>query len=229
VDAPLPTVQLKWLRRAEQDFEYLYLARQRGERILALVMARLITKPVEIPLTQAPDPTYAMMCGMTDPAAWETVKGLLAELILLRPPGETPKEERVIDLNGRTLQWAVPLERPVMLGRTTNWGWGVNPNRGNWVDLRLGLDIYNAADQRLIGKLQWSSAPQGWQFNPRPVDIPPNQAINTYNVRRFVMDASINLSNITAESRRPIDLLFTNDLTNRESLLRVVAPMARGR
>ena len=31
VNEPVPTVQLKWIRRAQQDFEYLYLSRQRGK------------------------------------------------------------------------------------------------------------------------------------------------------------------------------------------------------
>ena len=226
VDEPVPTVQLKWLRRAQQDYEYLYLARQRGEVIRTLVMARLITKPVEIPLTQIPDPTYAMMCGTADLAAWESVKNLLADSILLRPPGEAADQNKEIDLNGRTLQWAEPQERPLLLGRTTSWGWSVNPGIGKWVDLRLGLDIYNAADQRLMGQLQWSAAPQAWQFRPQPVEIPPNMAINVFNVRRFDMEASVNLDRVTVESRQPVDLLFVNNLTNRQSLLRIVAPVA---
>ena len=35
-DQPVPTVQLKWLRRAQQDYEYLWLARERGEIIQAV-------------------------------------------------------------------------------------------------------------------------------------------------------------------------------------------------
>ena len=48
VDEPVPTVQLKWLRRAQQDYQYLRMAKERGEVLNALVMARLITKPVEM-------------------------------------------------------------------------------------------------------------------------------------------------------------------------------------
>jgi hypothetical protein len=40
------------------------------------------------------------------------------------------------------------------------------------------------------------------------------------------MDASVNLDRLATESRQPIELLFTNQLTNRQSLLRVVAPVA---
>ena len=226
LNEPVPTVQIKWLRRAEQDYEYLFLAKLRGEVINALVMASLITKPVEIPLTEDPDPTYALMCGTSDLSAWSAVKGLLAESILLRTPGQPPDEDKRIDLNGRTLQWMEPQERPLMVGRTTSWGWSSNPAPGRWVDFRLGLDIYNAAGQRLIGKLQWNSAPSAWQFNPRPVEIPPNRAINTFNVRRLDVEAGVNLEQVTAESRQPIELLFNNDLTGRQSTLKVVVPVA---
>jgi hypothetical protein len=58
------------------------------------------------------------------------------------------------------------------------------------------------------------------------VEIPPNLAINTYNVRRFDMEAAVNLDRLTAESRQPIELMFTNELTSRQSLLKVVAPVA---
>jgi hypothetical protein len=56
--------------------------------------------------------------------------------------------------------------------------------------------------------------------------IPPNKAIGVFNVQRFDMDANVHLDGVTRESRKPIDLLFTNDLTGRQSLLRVVAPVA---
>jgi hypothetical protein len=89
--------------------------------------------------------------------------------------------------------------------------------------------MYNAAGQRLIGKLQWSgeSGPlTGWKFDVRPLEIPPNQAIPTFNVRRFDMDAAVDLNRVTTESRRPIDLGFVEDLQGRQSVLRVVAPVA---
>ncbi len=70
VSDPVPTIQLKWLRRAEQDYEYLNLARERGEVINATLMARLLTKPVEVQPGQTPDPTYALLCGTSDFRAW---------------------------------------------------------------------------------------------------------------------------------------------------------------
>src|SRR4029079_10052595 len=70
VDEPVPSIQLKWLRRAQQDYEYLWLARRRWQIVNARGMARLITKPVEIQPNQFTDPTYAMMSGTADPEAW---------------------------------------------------------------------------------------------------------------------------------------------------------------
>src|SRR3954469_20076173 len=70
VDEPLPTIQLKWLRRAQQDFEYLLLAKQRGQVIYSLVMARLMIKPVQTQPNEDPDPTHGLLTGTTDQQAW---------------------------------------------------------------------------------------------------------------------------------------------------------------
>jgi hypothetical protein len=224
-DQPLPTVQLKWLRRAQQDFEYLYLARERGEIIRALVMARLITKPVEISLAQEPDPAYALMCGVTDSKAWQEAKQLLSESILLRPPGQSIDELQSTSLSGRVLQWVVPQERPVMLARTTEWGWNANQGAGPTVDVRLGIDVYNASDQRLIGQMQWSAAQTGWQFSPQPQVVDPATAIKVYHVRRLAMDATVALSELSGGMPAPAQLTFTNELNGRTSLLQVSAPV----
>ena len=55
VDLPLPTVQLKWLRQAEQDYEYLLMAQDRNEFMTALQLARLLVKPVTLEAGQTPD------------------------------------------------------------------------------------------------------------------------------------------------------------------------------
>jgi hypothetical protein len=92
----VPTVQLKWLRRAEQDYEYLHLARERGEVLNALLLARLITKPVKI--SPAKPPTRVrLMCGTTDVAAWDQAQDLLARTIsspLRRPRPGRPRAAR---------------------------------------------------------------------------------------------------------------------------------------
>ena len=180
---------------------------------------------------QAPDPTYALMTGTTNAAAWETGRELLARLIIARVPGQHVDEElqnTLTQLTGEILQWTTALEWPLLLGRSTSWGWGVNHQQGNWSDLKFGLDIYNAAGVRLIGDLRWAAVPPGsaWEVAPQPVQIPPNQSIDTFNVRRYTMDASVNLDRINPQTRQPIDLVFSNELGGKNIVLRVVCPAA---
>src|SRR5439155_24839096 len=70
VDEPVPTIQLKWLRRAQQDVEYLYIAKQRGQGTFLLVMSRARVEPVQMPPNEEPDPTHGLVTGMTDQPAW---------------------------------------------------------------------------------------------------------------------------------------------------------------
>lgn len=225
VDEPVPTVQLKWLRQAQQDYEYLWLAKERGEVINALVMARLITKPVEIQPYQSPDPTYALMSGTTDQQAWDEAKRLLARTILLRRPGESADSSQRRELNQQTLQWIQPQERPLLMGRSSQWLW-TNPDdaMGNWVDLRLGIDIYNASDSTPDqNQLQWTSAGPAWEIQPQPMAVP---ALATYHVRRFMTDARVNLDEVTPETRRPLELTFTDGFTRQERKVKMILPVA---
>jgi hypothetical protein len=225
IDEPVPTIQLKWLRRAQQDFEYLYLARQRGDAINALFMARLMAKPVELQPNQQPDPTYGLMCGTADPKAWQQAIDLLAKRILLREPGQPIDKEKDFQLNLRTLQWSEPQERPVIAGRATNWGWE-SQNGENWIDLKLGIDIYNASDSTPDQNLlQWTAIPEstGWQVHPQPLPIP---ALATYHVARFDIDAKVDPTKLRKIDRRPIEVTFTNGFTKKTSQLRMILPVA---
>ena len=243
LDAPVPTVQLKWLRRAQQDYQYLRLARARGEVLNTLVMARLITKPVEIQPGQHPDPTYALMCGTTDGRAWEEAHRLLARSIELRGKGRETDTAAQQALHLDTLRWAEPQERPLLMGKTVRWlldnppveglggPLGAGPRRGGPprnLSVRVGIDIYNASDNRPDNLLRWSAAAPGWVVSPRPLEI---LALPTYMVRRETMDATFDLGRLpdgrtSAESRRPAEITFTNGFTNRDSVLRLMLPVA---
>src|SRR5207253_9591714 len=98
LDEPVPTIQLKWLRRAQQDYEYLHLARERGQVINATLMARLLAKPVQIQPSQTPDPTYALMCGTTDATAWTEAQRLLSRYIQLRQTGDSKDEILAVEM-----------------------------------------------------------------------------------------------------------------------------------
>jgi hypothetical protein len=232
VDGPVPTVQLKWLRGAQQDYEYLRLAADRGELLNTLVMARLMTKLVQIQPGNVPDPSYALMCGTTDAKAWVDAQRLLAKSILLRPPGADPSKapdaDRQHALHIETLRWVQPQERPLLMGRTTQWYFddrpGDNGDGVTRVRLRLGIDIYNASDTRPDkNEMQWTSLPPGWQVRPQPIEVP---ALSMFDVRREQMDGSFDLSKITRAAQQPSGLQFVNGFTKGATALKVVLPVA---
>lgn len=224
LDEPVPSIQLKWLRRAQQDYEYLHLAKQRGQVIYSLVMARLMIKPVQTQPNEDPDPTHGLLTGTTDQQAWTKALELLARNILLREPGKELDRDKEVELNLETANWIAPQDKPLQIGRNTSWGWAAKP--GNWVDLQLGLDIYNATDQPLTGELQWVSAPHGWEFNPQPVVIAPSNAVNVFQVKQFAMETRVDLDKVGPETRKPIGLKFVDAMRNRPSHLSVLAPVA---
>lgn len=224
VDEPVPTMQLKWLRRAEQDFEYLYLAKQRGEEVDAQQMARLITKPVEIAAGEAPDPTYSLMSGTTDLTAWSEAEKLLAQTISLHPPGKTVDSALQHQLYIHTLQWARPQERPLLIGRTADWSWDADPQAPNLIDLHMGLDIYNASDDTPGGNsIEWAALPPAWKIDPAPV---PVANLQTYRVLRTSLDAKFDVSEITPLSRLPMEVDFIDGATHVPTSLRLVVPVS---
>ena len=210
VDHPVPTIQLKWLRRAQQDYEYLHLARQRGEPGHTILMSRLMIKPVQVADDQ-PDPTQGLLSGTTDPKAWSQALDLIARKIQLHAPGvqlDDPTAQKDVELNIETLNWIAPQERPLLTARSTMWG--RSAGQGNWVDLQLGIDIYNAADWPLEGELAWVGAPRGWEFSPQPLVLDKSTAVSGFQVKRLTAPARVDLDRLGAETRKPIQLKFTD-------------------
>jgi hypothetical protein len=215
----IPTLQLKWLRRAQQDFEYLRLADQRGQRINAQLMARLLTKPVEIQPTQPADPMYALMAGTIDPAAWDDGMVLLAKTILLREPGQQPDEELQNRLNRETLQWLVPREQPLLVARSTLFNL-----EGANVDVRLGTDIYNASDATPYdSQLGFARVPGGWTVEPNPVVVPP---LATYRVQPYALRASVDPTRFDATKPALVELNFTEGYRKTQTPVPAVVPVA---
>src|SRR5688500_7540753 len=210
----MPTTPLKGLRRAVQDYESLRLARERGDRATrmhAAMMARVNTTPVERQPGQTPDLAYALMSGTTSNAAWNEAQRLLTEMILLHKP-----QQKNVDATRQhiahieTLRWAQPQERPLLMGRTTEWS--IDPDEKDpWLRLRFGVDLYNASDapQAEDNLLGWTEVPRfsGWQIETRPNGAP---ALPTYNVRRATIDARFDLSKLNPAARRPMELTFTD-------------------
>jgi hypothetical protein len=227
VDLPVPTVQLKWLRRAQQDYEYLLLAQIRGETINALQLARLITKPVELQPGQPPDPVYALMTGTTSLAAWAEAERLMADTILLRKPGQPVSPDRQREVYIRTLLLSAPQERRMLMGRAADWSWHINaPGRrdpGTWVDLKFSLDVYNASENTPDqNRLRWSQVPPGWSVNPEEVELP---RLDTYHVYRATLSQKFNLDHLTPSGREPMELQYIDGFTNVVSPLKFVLPV----
>jgi hypothetical protein len=230
VDEPVPSIQLKWLRRAQQDYEYLLLTKQRGDAANAALIARLICKPVEIAAGQNPDPTYPLMCGTSDHEAWNEALRLLASRILLRRPGLPLDNAKRDALDFQILRWCGPQEQPVLMNRTVQWQIdrapspsGVN-SPSQWLTLRVGVDIYNASDLRYDQNLlQWTAMPKGWEVKPQPTVIP---ALPTYRVQRCAMDSRFNLTAVDADDHRPAELTFTNGFNRSETKMKLVLPVA---
>ena len=225
VDEPLATIQLKWLRRAEQDFEYLLLAKQRGETINAGMMARLLTKQVEIQPGQQPDPSYALMTGTADAPAWNAAQDLLGKLILSRDVGGEAKQKiaSADELSLQVLRWIAPQDVVLLMGRSASWG--LSAEGSNRLSLVLGIDVYNASDTHPEqNRLEWDqSIPRGWQVNPQPMPI---GALQTYRVQTLGVEAAFDLNAIDVKDRRPVALRFVNGFNNAESKLQMVLPVA---
>ena len=230
VEQPVPSVQLKWLRRAQQDYEYLNLAAQRGMQTNALMLARLMTKQVQIQPGQVPDPQYGLLTGTVEQKTWDQAQSILARTILLRQPGSSPEDPEVksreIALNLDTIRWQQPKERPFILPRTAQWLWdkSARPDGDKWAVVQMGVDIYNAGDNRPDqNQLQWNSAGEGWEFRPQPMVI---GALQTYWVQRFALDARLDVDHIGAGTRKPLEISFVDGYTRSEYHTQAMLPAA---
>jgi hypothetical protein len=230
VNEPVPTLQLKWLRRAEQDYEYLYLAQQRGMTTNAYMLARLIIKPVQIQPDQTPDPEYSLLTGTINQSTWDDAVSILARTILLRSPGADPDDPdnraKLVALNLDTIRWQEPKERPYILPRVAQWLWEMprDAQEDQKVFVRLGVDVYNAGDNRPTDNLlQWDSASAGWEFEPQPFVIGPLQ---TYWVQRFSLEARVDLNDVNGQSRQPVEISFLDGYTHDEYRAQAMLPVA---
>jgi hypothetical protein len=226
VDGPVETVQLKWARRAAQDYEYLWLAQQRGEVVSPEIVARLLSRPVEIRTGQAADPVYALAAGTADQAVWEGARRLVARAIQLSSAGGRSDERRAEELRLETLRWTVAQGRPTGLVRDVRWVPGFEPNA---VDVRVGVDLYSAAeDPAERNTIEWTRVPAGWQARPRPVEVPP---LVTNQVRRVELEGRLDLdqagAGVAADGAGEGRVEFVSGYNRARSAARFVLPIAR--
>ncbi len=227
IQGVLPSVQLKWLRRCEQDAEYLWLLRQYPDEALrSMILSRLVCKPVELSANQPPDPTYALFTGTGQSTVWFELQKLLAESIELHQLPKAKGTNQAEGLKIAMARWRQAQDRPLLIARSVDWLWDTLTSGpiGNFADVRLGLDVYDPApDTPNTNTLAWSALPPGWLVHPQPQVLP---SLGQFKVRRVNIQGRVNLDKLAAGSRQPIELTFTNGFTGRTSTLRMLLPIA---
>jgi hypothetical protein len=199
IDGPLPTLQLKWLRQAAQDYQVLRLAAAAGDRDAALAVCRLIARPVELGASATPSEA-SLLGGTIDPHADDATRDLLVDRLVARRHGPGTDNGRT-PLDLRTVRWFDAHQRPTPFA--TGVTWSRNPpadaatgdddapaplGPGNWITARVAVGVYDPAttiDAEPTTRpadadhpatngdtLHWQTA-SGWQPHPAPADVPP--------------------------------------------------------
>jgi hypothetical protein len=172
-----------------------------------------------------PDPTYSLLIGTADPKVWRDGLALLGRIVMARGPGIETDENEVANLNLDTLRWIEPLEDPSILPRTTTWSVGAPPpgEVGQWVNLRVGLDIYNASDttpdQNQIG---YTLPAAGWQVEPSPQ---PTPRLLMYQVQRQDVRARIDPLRAQKAEHAPTQLQFQSGFDGSKTPVEFVVPV----
>jgi hypothetical protein len=230
MDHPLPTLQLKWLRKARQDYQYLQLAAKHGDNAAALKMCQLITRTIQVLPGQSEQPLMTAITGSADTAACDDACRLIAARIA-HPSGKTdPASSSVDPLELRAIRWFSQHQKPTLLPESVRWMWNdiIDPTTvtepGRWIDARIGIDIYNPADEMPNdNQLEWTQAPGGWELHPQPINVP---ALAQFQLHRVITHARFNLDKIDSESRQPLELNFVDGFNGQTTPCRLALPVA---
>jgi len=182
-----------------------------------------MVKPVEIQPAQREDPVYGLLCGTSSYLAWSQALDLLSRTILLSQPGQSidPTLEKQLAID--TAAWSKLQERPMLLARSAEWWYAPNPD-GPSVELRAGIDIYNAADREPENnRINWAALPPAWSALEQAIDVP---RLGTFRVDHINLGARVKLSGVTATSRQSLVITFIDGFTGRSHHLQIVAPVA---
>ena len=210
VEFPLATVQLKWIRQAEQDYEYMVLASQQKDYNTSMKMSQLISKPVQLSPGQQDQPIFNLLAGNTDPRASEEARQLLVSR-MSSAYTSSPGGDAGDPLQLQTLRWFSARQRPTMAATSVDWLWDLQPTKfvpetGNWIDARINLAIYNPSEEMPAGNvLDWTQIPGGWESHPAPTEVP---ALAQYQVRQVTAHARFNLDQASPDSCGPAQISF---------------------
>jgi hypothetical protein len=221
---PVPTVELARLRRSEQDYEYLWLAQQRGWRQQALLLSRLLTRPVELRPKMQPESAYGLLCVSPDETAWDEALRLLAKVIL--PIDEAGQRALAVNLE----EWRAPLDHAILLPRTLTWQ--AEAADSSLIGATLGVDVYNASDRSVGGNdpsaMGFSDGSDAWQFSQ---SLQALAAIPSGRIERAAISAEYDTAKLpqppgAAADVRPVELAFKDGFTGRTWISSVALPVA---
>jgi hypothetical protein len=220
---PVPSVQLKWLRRAEQDYEYLWLARQRGQGDRARQLASLLVRPVVLLPGQLPDPVLGLLSTSARAEVWESGLELLARTIQLAQPGQEIDTNAERQLGLDVAAWITAQSRPLLLPRTARWV-AAPAGMTRQVGLQLSVDVYNpGVPNPLADEIGWQSVPEAWAAIPAPRSVPRSAM---FGVRRAELEAAVDLDSLPAARAEPARLSFTEGYSRQKYEMPVVLPVA---
>jgi len=226
VEGVVPTLALKWLRRAEQDYEYLWLAAQQGEHQRARDLARMIARPVELRAAQPVDPLYSLLSNTADQRSWDTMLDLLARLVHITQPGRPADDQARRRLEYDLSAWAQKQERPLLIGRRTDWSLGEIDAQGDrWVRCCVVVDLYStAAPHPGRNSLAWRELPAGWHAagDGQQVAAPGQCAVVSH-----ALEAKIDVPATAAPSSGSLVIAYAESHSGRSFPLRLMAPVAR--
>jgi hypothetical protein len=232
VHTPLATLQLRWVRQAEQDYEYLYLAGQHNDRAAAMKMCQFITRPVQLQPAQDAHSAFDLLAGSTDTHACEEARTLLIDRI--QRPMSSPSATDSAEL--QSLRWFAEHEHPTLVGSQVRWMWNLSPDSsdnslntqsseaGNFIDAIVSMDLYNPADNTPPdSKLLWTGAGPGWKLDPDPIDVPP---LARYQVRSISTTARFDLNGIKTNLHQPVALSYIDGFNGQILPCKMMLPVA---
>jgi hypothetical protein len=213
-ELPVPTMRLKALRRAQQDFEYLRLATVRGAEQDARDLARLMARPIDLQPSQSSDPIYRHLSRVSDDATIDRAMALVAEVIESRRPDGTGQAS----LDIARARWTEPQEDPVMLPRSTRFAWRDDQSIG----VEIGVDVYNPRDPGPdANTLAIRGSTPGWRLDRSSVSVPQTARDA---VGRIAVDAVVEPA-ATSTARSPLSIELTDGYTGRTTRSNISVPV----
>lgn len=204
VAGPLPTLQLKWMRQAEQDYECLTELAATGPKAAAEVSRAvgLVVRPVEVQPGQRPDAAFGLVAGTVDPHGCDVAGRLLLEQLA---GGGKLAAVPAAALADRSERWLGDRRRPTVVPRGVRWLWNVGPDAraagadlppGQWITATLDLDVYQSTDEPPVAAdLTWAGVGGGWQVRPQPTAVP---AASSHRLAPATITGAYDLTHVAA-------------------------------